>query len=93
MKNKKDLDNKIEILNQNFTTSKKKKNSDEDELVDSDYAYQLKQELLYDYDLLAHVKGEMDLMISTLETENNETKIEELMEEVNEERVVDKKFS
>ena len=36
------------------------KNADEE---DENYAYYLKQELMYDYDLLVHMKGEMDEMV------------------------------
>lgn len=44
------------------------KEGDKGEEDDDNYAYYLKQELMYDYDLLVHMKGEMDEMVSLMES-------------------------
>lgn len=82
MRQKRDLDSKIELLNKEIVTKTTTKNGVSQE--EDDY---LRQELLYDYDLLVHMKGEMDEMIQTLETEEYHEEIHE-----DEEQVIDNRY-
>lgn len=60
-RDKSNLESKLETLEREVQESDKiVKNADEE---DENYAYYLKQELMYDYDLLVHMKGEMDEMV------------------------------
>lgn len=63
---KSNLESRIETLDKEFKSQVKEGDKGEED--DDNYAYYLKQELMYDYDLLVHMKGEMDEMVSLMES-------------------------
>lgn len=69
---------------------RKSKLYEEEEEEDENYLKSLKQELMYDHDLLVHMKGEMDEMISILEQGALEE--EHFEEHEEEEQVIDNRY-
>ena len=63
---KSNLESRLETLDKEIKSNVKEGMKDGED--DDNYAYYLKQELMYDYDLLVHMKGEMDEMVSLMES-------------------------